>query len=211
MTGCQSTSLPCVYIGQQSSTRLVALQECNPQGPSPPPPLLFPSPHLVFPSFVLLFPHPSSHFASVPFFRHFPSSPLLPLIIFPSAPPPLPRSQAPFLSFCHLSLLFSYPPFLSSKPPLPFSLAFLSPLFKIQRALSKLAPLSPVIIPSRSHFSPSLCPPSLIPLLSNPNKPGRTFLCGGRRRNTPHVRLFLNINISQFEVLEKDMRCLSST
>lgn len=153
-----------------------------------------------FPSFMLLFPHcmdsllaPSPHFPSVP---PYVISPLLPLIILPSALPLLLPPFSPLL----LPILSPF------SPPLPFSLAFFYPLFKIQGALSKLTPP-----PSSSPHLPSLCPPSLIPLLSNPNKPGRTFLCGGRRRNTPHVRRSLNINISQFEVLEKDVRRLSST
>ncbi|KAA8593992.1 hypothetical protein FQN60_004826, partial [Etheostoma spectabile] len=78
VTGCQSTSLSCVYIGQQSSTRLVALQECNPKDS-----------------------------------------------IVQTHPPSIPLSSYPLL------------------PLLPISLS------------------------------------SLIPLLSNLNKPGKTFLCGG--------------------------------
>lgn len=136
-------------------------------------------------------------------FHHFLSTPLFPLIIPPSAPSPP--------SFCHLSLPFSFLPFghsvpWSSTPSFPPQ-PFFWPLFKIQQALSGLTLIPchhPLCLP---HLSISA---SLIPLLSNPNKPVRTFLCGGYRGNTPHVRLGLNINISQFEVLEKDTRRLTS-
>lgn len=119
MTGCQSTSLPCVYIGQQSCTRLVALQECNPKVPAL---LLLYLLHLLFsflpiffiPSFILLWTHsfPFSSLSFCCYFCHFPSAPLLPLIIPSFAPSPLTLpSPAPFLSFCHLLFSFPNPPF----------------------------------------------------------------------------------------------------
>lgn len=172
-------------------------QECRPQAPPKLPHSLIPS--LYFP---LLFTFLLPFFSSFPLCSSFTFnySSLSPI----TAPP-----QVSFLSFCHLSHSFSNILLLLFSPPLPF----LTPLFKIQLALSKLTHTLPFPCHHSlaSHISPSLCPSSLIPMLSNPNKPGRTFLCGGCRRNTPHVRLGLNINISRFVGLQKDMRCLSST
>ena len=114
VTGCQSTSLPCVYIGQQSSTRLVALQECNPQGPCPP--SLPPTPlFALLPTSSLSLLHsfippvstftPSPHCPSVPF--SIISLPLFSSLQLSSPLPhhPLPPHKLPFLSLCHLSLL----------------------------------------------------------------------------------------------------------
>lgn len=75
---------------------------------------------------------------------------------------------------------FLSPPNLHSPSPSPFSIPSLK--FREHCPSSFSPPHSPVTIPSpptSPHFS--VLPPSF---LSNPNKPGRTFLCGCRRNTT---------------------------
>lgn len=142
--------------------------------------------------FSLFFPFPPSFFYSLMaqihsfsfsslsfcyFFCHFSSNPLLPLINIPSAPSlPTPHTLPSSPSATFLSSFLTHPfSFLSSEPPLPSSLAFYYPLFKIQRALSKLThtPYSPVIIPS-PPTSPhlSVLPPSFLCCLTQTNQGG---------------------------------------
>lgn len=213
MTGCQSTSLPCVYIAQQSSTRLVALQECNPKVRaflllfSIFSPLTFPI--FSFHSFIFY-----SLFAKTqpfPFSSLSSSTPILPETSFPLPSHPLPL--VPFSPTTTFLFSFLYQPFLLSlrQASTPFlTHVFLFPFLKF-RALSPLTH-TPFPLSSSPHLPlrPISVLPPLIPLLPNPNKPGRTFLSGDCKRNTPHVRVGLNINISQSEVLKKNMRYLSS-
>lgn len=101
----------CVYVGQQSSTRLAALEECCPEVPAHPPnlprtPYSLPDPPYSFIVLIYCFPYSSLSFCF--FFHHFLSTPLFPLIIPPSTPSPP--------SFCHPSLPFSFLPFGHSLP-----------------------------------------------------------------------------------------------
>lgn len=155
VTGCQSTSLPCVYIGQQSSTRLVALQECNSQGPCPPPPSHINPPHryAFSPSFfnsLIAQTHsfPFSSLSCYYIFRDFPFTPLVPLIILPSAILP-PTNELPSATFLSPFLPHAFSPQnLHSPSPSPFSIPFLQ---------------------FREHCPSSLTPP--IPLSSSPHLP----------------------------------------